>query len=140
MPRGHRPPIRSVRRESVRLLALLVGVALLVGILRGGSHYLYCPFMDAVVTQDCCSRSGPEPGTITARDCCETETIGTLPSASGTAAGPQLPMLPLVAVLPAFELPGAESASFATRTVLEPTGPPPMRAAQRAARFQVFLI
>ena len=83
MLRGPCSPIQRARREGARLLALVVGFALVVGILRGGSHYLYCPFMDVVVTEHCCSGSRGEAGTITAPDCCEAETIGTLPSASG---------------------------------------------------------
>jgi hypothetical protein len=128
-----------MRREGARLLAVVVGFALVVGILRGGSHYLYCPFMDVVVTEHCCSESRGSADTVTTPDCCETETLGTLPSASGVAPWPELPALPLVAVLSPYEPPGRESLSAATRAVIEPTGPP-MRAAQRAARLMVFLI
>jgi hypothetical protein len=139
MLRGPCSPVRRVRREGARLLAVVVGFALVVGILRGGSHYFYCPFMDAVVTDHCCSESRGNADTFTAPDCCETETIGTLPSASGVTPWPELPALPLVAVLSPCESPGRENLSSAMRAVSEPTGPP-MRAAQRAARLMVFLI
>ena len=129
-----------MRREAARLLAVVVGFALVVGILRGGSHYLYCPFMDVVVTEHCCSGSRGNAGAITAPDCCETETVGTLPSASGVTPWPELPALLLIAVLSPFEPAGRENLSSATRAVIEPTGPPPMRAPQRAARLMVFLI
>jgi hypothetical protein len=117
-----------------------LGFAIVLGVLLGGSHYLYCPLMGTVVSEPCTSAPRGDARTIAAPDCCRTVTIGTLPSALRTAPGPELPALPLVAVLQPSEVKGHAWLPLATLAVIEPTGPPPLRATQRAALLRVFLI
>jgi hypothetical protein len=140
MPRVRCRPGQIARREGRRLLAVALGFAIVLGVLLGGSHYFYCPLMGAVVSEPCTSAPRGDASTIAAPDCCQTVTIGTLPSALGAAPGPELPALPLVAVLQPSEVKGDAWLPLATLAVIEPTGPPPLRATQRAARLSVFLI
>jgi hypothetical protein len=73
-----RPPLR---RAGTRLAMLMLGLALVVGVVRAGSHCFYCPLMDAVVSEHCCPTEAPEQ-TPAARepDCCKAMTL----------SGPQL--------------------------------------------------
>jgi hypothetical protein len=117
-----------------------LGFAIVLGVLLGGSHYLYCPLMGSVVSEPCTSAPRGDASTIALPDCCQTVTIGTLPSALGAAPGLELPTLPLVAVQQPSDVKGYARLPSATLAVIEPTGPPPLRATQRAARLSVFLI
>ena len=130
-----------MRREASRLAAIMLGFAFILGVLRGGSHYLYCPFMNEVVTEHCCATPQDGASTIEAPDCCQANTIGTLPSAASVTEPPVVPVAPRVAVLPAV-LPLGNDASLAppTRLGFEPTGPPPRSPAERTAHLMVFLI
>jgi hypothetical protein len=124
-------------------VALVLGVAVVVGILRGGSHYLYCPYMDVVVAEDCCSeaRGLVKGSTIEAPDCCEARSIGALPSAAGTSTAPTVAAASQVAVLPAVQaLAHCIAPAHVASSDRPLTGPPPLENAERAARLMVFLI
>ncbi|HEY1694325.1 MAG TPA: hypothetical protein VGG39_19280 [Polyangiaceae bacterium] len=124
------------------MLALLLGVSLVVGVLRGGSHYFYCPFMDVVVTEHCCTgaRARDRATTVEAPDCCEARTIGVLPSAGSLPPGPGIAAASCVAVLPTVQGVAAVATRIPVRFTVSSTGPPPSTGAQRVARLMVFLI
>ena len=88
-----------------RLAAGLVALVVLLGVLRGGARYFYCPMMDAVIDAPCCGADG-HAGVGADRDalelrslgCCEEHVIGKLPSAAlfAPAAPLETPLLALV--------------------------------------------
>jgi hypothetical protein len=122
------------------VLALLLGVSLVVGVLRGGSHYFYCPFMDVVVTEHCCTGARGGATTVEAPDCCEARTIGVLPSAGSLPPVPGIAAASCVAVLPAVHDVAVVATRIPVRFTVSSTGPPPSIGAQRAARRMVLLI
>jgi|HubBroStandDraft_4_1064222.scaffolds.fasta_scaffold672353_1 hypothetical protein len=131
---------RALRRVGARFVAVVLGLALIVGVLRGGSHYFYCPFMGAVASEHCCEGSRGDASTVQVADCCEVRTIGTIPAASTVAPSPELAGAPLLAVLsPLQDLSTGSIVAPAKRVGIERTGPPPL-AAQRAIRSMVSRI
>jgi hypothetical protein len=140
MPIARHRFARTIRRGGLRLVAAVLGLALVVGLLRGGSRYFYCPFMDAVTSEHCCSVSRSDTSTVQAADCCEVETIGAIPSAKTVTPSPELACAPLLAVLsPPHDLSTGSLVAPASRIGIERTGPPPL-GAQRAVRSMVSLI
>ena len=140
-----RPPrhrvAHAIRLELARVLAIVLGLAVIVGVLRGGSHYLYCPFMDEVVSEHCCAQSHEDASTFEAPDCCQTKEIGTLPSAREIAPTPELPAPLLLAFLPPLRDLAVEARHAPPpRFEIVGTGPPSPPRAKRAARLMVFLI
>lgn len=132
---------RTLRRETTRVVGVVLAIAFVLGIVRGGSRYLYCPFMDAVVTEHCCSDATSGQSAIEATDCCQPRTIGTLPIAGATAQPPELSTSSLLAVLPAaHEMSTGVSFTPPSRFGPERTGPPPRPRSERTARLMVFLI
>ncbi len=126
--------MRAARREAKRWVALLFTLALLAGIVSAGARYFYCPFMDAVVGEHCCTRDTPEPTSSVHRpDCCEVRYVGSLPAASSAAHAPELRAAPLLAVLaPAFDPELCAMTPAARPEVRSGLSPPPARrSAQR---------
>jgi hypothetical protein len=132
---------RILRREAARGAALLLGFALVIGVLRSGSRYLYCPFMGAVVREHCCSTAPPErESTVEQPDCCESRTLGAMPATRAAAPRSELTSAPLLTVLaPAPILQVVSNAVLPKRLPAGGSGlsPPPAR---RPARLMVFLI
>jgi hypothetical protein len=89
---------RALHRELARCVALVLGLALVLSLMRGGSRYLYCPYMDAVVTDGCCSVHD-RTSTIRERDCCEVRSVSALPAIGAVGPRPELAPAPLVLVL-----------------------------------------
>jgi hypothetical protein len=87
-----------------RLLATVVALITLLGVLRSGAAYFYCPMMGMSSGAACCQgtlerrEEAPEPA-VEDTHCCESRRLGTLPSASGTS-GVELAVAPIAAVLP----------------------------------------
>ena len=132
---------RALRRVGARFVAAMLGLALLVGVLRGGSHYFYCPLMGAVTSEHCCEVSRSDASTVQVADCCEVRTIGTIPAASAVAPSPELAGAPLLAVLSPLHdhLSTGAIVAPSKRVGIERTGPPPL-AIQRAVRSMVSRI
>lgn len=126
--------IRTLRREGVRCAALLLALAFAVGLARGGATYFYCPFMGAVVSEDCCAQDRVESSSVLRQtDCCEARTLGRVPVTDIAAMPwPQLgaPLLCVMAPL-VDDLVGAPAPAdrFTSRSGLSP--PPARRSAQR---------
>ena len=107
--RPRTPLIRRVRRIAARVAAGLFAIVVLVGFLRGGARYVYCPMMQAIIDAPCCSgdrHDGDgdgdhegEAAAVRSRDCCEEHVVAKLPKAAGAGARTVLDA-PLVAVLP----------------------------------------
>jgi hypothetical protein len=137
--------LRWARREAAPFVAFVAGVALVVGILRGGAHYFYCPYMDVIVLEHCCESAPPSDApSIEAPDCCQEKTLGEVPSAAGPAPAPAVLSAVIVASLPApgaGDAEGGASLRLRPRFDVEHTGPPPLGSAREArARLMVFLI
>lgn len=99
--------LRRARRCGLRLVAAVVTVIMLVGVLRAGASYFYCPEMGSVAPAPCCSHgsgSHDETGAAELRGagCCEEHVLAGLPSAATASVTPDLLSAPLVAVLPAL--------------------------------------
>jgi hypothetical protein len=97
---------RSTRLRflRVRVLAVVVALVTLLGVLRSGAAYFYCPMMGMSSGTACCEgrherrEDAPEPA-VENSHCCESRRLGTLPSAAGTSAV-DLGVAPIAAVLP----------------------------------------
>lgn len=105
MARRWRNPLRrGARRLWLRIAAGVLAMAMLVGLLRGGARYFYCPMMRAVIDAPCCAdrHAGAdfdETLELRSRGCCEEHVVGKLPS--GAVAAARVPCdAPLLAVLP----------------------------------------
>jgi hypothetical protein len=85
-----------VRALLAHVAAALVAVVVLVGVLRAGTRYSYCPSMQRVIDVPCCAgdRRGHHEDAaemqVRSRDCCEQHVIAKLPSAAGTSVAPHL--------------------------------------------------
>lgn len=97
----------AARSVATRLSAIVLAVCVLVGTVRSGSRYFYCPTMHMVMDAPCCGGDRPtldeqEPSALEARsrDCCEEHRLGTLPP-GGIATSPDPLNAPLLGVLPA---------------------------------------
>jgi hypothetical protein len=90
-----------------RVAAPLVAVVMLLGVMRAGARYVYCPSMQMVTDAPCCAgdrRAQHEAANtmqLRSRDCCEQHVFARLPPATGVSAAPHLFAAPLIAVLPA---------------------------------------
>jgi hypothetical protein len=100
---------RRVRAWLGRAASALVAVVMLVGVLRAGSRYVYCPSMQRIIDAPCCAgdghrRHGDDEAKVElrSRDCCEQHVLGKLPAVVGGGAGqaPQAFAAPLLATLP----------------------------------------
>ena len=137
-----------------RALAVVVALALLVGLARANARYFYCASMARVASASCCAhapaaeagdasqRGGASAVDATPADCCRAERIGALPAGSAGGGAPDVPAAAWLATL-------APVASRVTdRDVRDPSptaGPearhtgPPCKGAARA-RTMVFLL
>ena len=99
---------RRLRAWLGRAASVIVAVVMLVGVLRAGSRYVYCPSMQMVTDAPCCAGDGhrrhsdAEPTIeLRSRDCCEHHVLGKLPAVVGGAThAPQAFAAPLLATLP----------------------------------------
>ncbi len=132
-----------------RIAAGLVAFVVLLGVLRGGSRYVYCPMMAAVMTAPCCASETPDehddghedPAPVALREggCCEGRTLARLPSAATSGAPAMLEPPVFVALLPAAAL-RVEPAPLAwPQPRLHEDRAGPMRAARHRAELMVFL-
>ena len=100
---------RRARAWLARAASVIVAFVMLVGVLRAGSRYVYCPSMQRVIDAPCCAGDrhaahGEDDVVIElrSRDCCEQHVLGKLPAvAGGAVATPQAFAAPLLATLPA---------------------------------------
>ncbi|MFO0739588.1 MAG: hypothetical protein U0270_27060 [Labilithrix sp.] len=79
--------LHSLRAIVARSGVLVVAAVLLLGVLRSGARYVYCPMMNAVVAASCCDRGEAHyEGTpaVEGSDCCQQRRTAAMP-ASGTA-------------------------------------------------------
>jgi hypothetical protein len=115
--RGRRQSWSGVRAGArgplARVAAALVALIVLVGVLRAGASYVYCPMMQQISEASCCAgdREADDDATtatIASRDCCEHHVLGKLPKTAAPSVPTPLLATPLVAVLPA---PSAELVS-----------------------------
>lgn len=137
------------RRRSpaflTRVGAAVVAVVMLVGVLRAGASYVYCPMMKIVMDAPCCSgdrraeHEASDAAQLGARDCCEHHILARLPSAGATSAPPHLLAAPLVAVLPAPTLDPHRSAPDARVRFDHEGRAGPMASARHCAELMVSL-
>ncbi|HSO39596.1 MAG TPA: hypothetical protein VLT33_44020 [Labilithrix sp.] len=100
---------RRTRAWLARVASAIVALVMLVGVVRGGSRYVYCPSMQTVLDAPCCAGDrhaahGEDEIVIELRsgDCCEQHVLGKLPAvAGGAVATPLASAAPLLATLPA---------------------------------------
>ena len=144
MIRRRSATIRLVRAIAARLGAITVAFVLLVGVLRSGKSYFFCPMMTAVFDAPCCG--GDEHGDdhddrvseVRAPDCCQAKRIGNMPS-SALSSVPDVFPSPCVAVLPARD--GADAFDVGASTVgyTQPARAGPRSANERRAELMVWL-
>jgi hypothetical protein len=98
---------RRMRAWLARVASIVVAVVMLVGVLRAGSRYVYCPSMNMVTDAPCCAGDrhhrddDDSTSELRSRDCCEQHVLGKLPAVGTTAHAPQPFAAPLLAILPA---------------------------------------
>lgn len=94
-----------MRRAAAAVAAALLAVVVLVGVMRAGARYFYCPMMRVVIDAPCCAGDGRNDEDLTgsvevrSRDCCEERVLGKLPSGAVTCP-PAIVDAPLLAVVP----------------------------------------
>jgi hypothetical protein len=105
--------LAGAREPLARLAAALVALVVLVGVLRAGASYVYCPIMQQITEASCCAgdRDSDDDATgapiaevgaeVRSRDCCEHHVLGKLPKTAAASFPTPLLATPLVAVLPA---------------------------------------
>ena len=97
-----------MRAWLARAASVVVAVVMLVGVMRAGSHYVYCPSMQMITDAPCCAGDGHRghgDGDTTielrSRDCCEQHVLGRLPDVVGAAVhAPRAFAAPLLATVP----------------------------------------
>ena len=130
--------LEKTRRAISRSLALVFVLAMIVGILRAGSTYLYCPFMGAMAVDACCSHATTERSTVDRNDCCELHRLPSLPNSESVSTRVAVAPSPLVAII-APEIFIAPELAVGTRDDFAvPTGPPILGAPERAAHLSVY--
>jgi hypothetical protein len=104
----HEQMRRRMRAWLARVASVVVAVVMLVGVLRAGSSYVYCPSMKMVTDAPCCAGDGHHRGDdgdstseVRSRDCCEQHVLAKLPAVGTTAYAPHTFSAPLLATLPA---------------------------------------
>lgn len=123
---------------------IAVALVLLIGVLRSGKSYFFCPMMTAVFETPCCDgeeHGDEEDGSVSevrAPDCCQAKRIGTMPS-SALSSVPDVSPSPCVAVLPARN--GADAFDVGASTVryTQPARAGPPSATERCGRLMVWL-
>ena len=97
---------RKLRALAARVASFVATMVLLVGVVRSGARYFYCPMMNVAMEDSCCAsaahRAGDAPA-IETPDCCQAKRLGTLPSSAGVASL-ELHAAPLAAMLPPFDV------------------------------------
>ncbi len=137
---------RTSLNVTRRIFAMLVVLTTLVGVLRAGARYFYCPMMGEVVAEDCCAASKTARGTKTPAfetpDCCQAKFVDALPAGDAFAPSTEIAAAPLTALVQpvphATVLTALPPHLF--RQTLQRAGPPTPTGPQRVARLQVFLI
>jgi hypothetical protein len=136
---------RFVRSELSRLAAIALAVTFVLGVVRAGARYFYCPIMDAVVSAHCCPRADAdrtESPALVDDECCDVRTNAALPAGTAAAPAPELAAAPLLALLPAPSALDAGTRVVASHAMhAYRTGPPAIaHARERVARSMVALI
>lgn len=138
--------MHRLRHESARVASLVVALVVLVGVLRGGARYVYCPSMQMITDAPCCAgdrhseHDADATRELRARDCCEQHVIGTLPATGATSHTPSSFVAPLVATLPP---PALDAPAGAAAAVVRPDHEcraGPIALARHRAELMVALI
>lgn len=138
------------RRCVLRVAAALVAVVMLVGVLRAGASYVYCPSMQRVADAPCCSgdrahhdvaaaNDGAVAMQVRSRDCCEKHVVGQLPSAAAASTARHLFSASFVAVVPAPTVDPRASGSAALLRFDHEGRAGPIAAARHRAELMVSL-
>jgi hypothetical protein len=134
-----------------RALAVVVALALVVGLARANARYFYCASMARVASASCCAHvpaaeADEAPGAsavdVSVADCCRAERIGALPAGAAGGGAPDVTAAAWLATLAPVSCHvvggGARDASPTAGAGARLTGPPRARAAR--ARTMVFLL
>jgi hypothetical protein len=143
--------VRKLLRSTARIagsraLWLLVGMAVLFAVARGGTRYFYCPITHLADDEPLCTPGhdqapDSDSPTIQASDCCQVKWRPAAPTAStpenerpsipsaGLGASPFVPQLDITVA-------SAKIPFGVTHAVR--AGPPPQSAVERRAQLMVF--
>jgi hypothetical protein len=159
------PRLRRLIRTNARVVAsrvvlVVAALTILLGVLRGGSRFFYCPIMHLAFDAPCCdpprtdasddardaleAQHPDDSPSVSAPDCCQEKRRGVLPAAS--IAPPSESLVPpagLVTLVRAADVAVASTAASAAggryqRAVR--AGPSPPSASDRRAELMVFHI
>ncbi len=96
--------VRHMRAYLSRVAAGVLALVLLVGVLRAGGRYTYCPAMDRVLDAPCCAAEAHDAHELGVHlrepDCCEEHVFGKLPMVVDAADSHAELAAPLVGVIP----------------------------------------
>lgn len=145
----HRRLRTSARIFATRTVLVVAALTILLGVVRGGSRFFYCPVMHLAFDAPCCS---PERGdelaetgapAVEAPDCCQERHQRAMPATSvASASHGDVAPAPCVAIMTTAELAasrGAPSAALGHRPPVR-AGPSPPSARERRAELMVFHI
>lgn len=135
---------RSARALARRGGALLAAIVLLVGVLRAGASYFYCPMMQATFDAPCCDRGHHDEGDddgapgIDHAACCEGKRLGALPTSERLHESEPVATAPITGVTPA--VPAALDGPLARPAArdLYPARAGPQRASARRATLMIW--
>lgn len=94
-----------LRAIAVRIGVVVMAFVVVVGLLRGGGSYFFCPMMNEVSDAPCCDEHGREGDRdvsgVRAPDCCQAKRLATLPRWAASSL-PDVASSPCVALLPSM--------------------------------------
>ena len=143
MTASRRAILRLARVLAARGGVFVVALAVILGVVRGGARYFYCPMMGQAFDDACCAsaeahddddRAGPA---FERPACCQAKRLGTLPTGA-TVSTIDVPAVPLAAVLPAFDAGPARRVAAAAVRYVYPARDGPPTATERRAMLMIW--
>ena len=132
--------VRKLYAHGARCAVLVLAMAVLLGVVRSGARYVYCPMMDAVLATSCCDRGeshGDAPA-VEAPECCQAKRLGAMPASGTTAVAVDLGDVPFTTLLPPFVAAHAVRSTPGAFRFEHPARAGPVSARERRAQLMIW--